>query len=58
MFLFFLYFKVKKVLYLRYEKDRMFFFDFSDVTVKEIVVGVELRLYKEKFKKWKKNYEF
>lgn len=36
----------------------MFFFDFSDVMVKEIVVGVELWLYKEKFKKWKKNYEF
>lgn len=56
--LIFLYFKAKKVPHLRHEKDRTFFFDFSDVTAKETVVGAELRLYKEKSKKWKKNHEF
>lgn len=58
LFWFFLYFKAKKVPHLRHEKDRTFFFDFSDVTAKETVVGAELRLYKEKSKKWKKNHEF
>ncbi|XP_061178193.1 bone morphogenetic protein 7-like [Saccostrea echinata] len=50
--------KARRVPHLRHEKDRTFFFDFSDVTAKETVVGAELRLYKEKAKKWKKNHDF
>jgi len=50
--------KAKKVPHLRHEKDRTFYFDFKDVTPKETVVGAELRLYKEKANRWKKNHEF
>ena len=46
-------FAAKKVPHLRHEKDRTFFFDFSEITVEESVVKAELRLFKEKAKKWK-----
>lgn len=45
----------KKIPHLRHEKDRTFFFDFSEITLEESVVKAELRLYKDKAKKWKRN---
>ncbi|XP_052086249.1 bone morphogenetic protein 7-like [Mytilus californianus] len=47
--------RAKKVPHLRHEKDRTFFFDFSEVTVEEKVVKAELRIFKDKAKKWKSN---
>ncbi|XP_050406336.1 bone morphogenetic protein 7 isoform X2 [Patella vulgata] len=40
-----------KVPYLRHERDRIFFFDFSEVSPEEGVSGAELRLYRETSKK-------
>ncbi|KAK3577613.1 hypothetical protein CHS0354_028600, partial [Potamilus streckersoni] len=37
----------RKLPFLRHERDRMFYFDFSDVSPGEIVTNAELRLYKE-----------
>ncbi|KAL3887913.1 hypothetical protein ACJMK2_000298 [Sinanodonta woodiana] len=37
----------KKLHYLPHEKDRMFYFDFSDVSPGESVTNAELKLYKE-----------
>ncbi|KAK6187055.1 hypothetical protein SNE40_006303 [Patella caerulea] len=40
-----------KVPYLRHERDRIFYFDFSEVSPEEGVSGAELRLYRETSKK-------
>ncbi|XP_012938722.2 bone morphogenetic protein 5 [Aplysia californica] len=37
----------RKMAHLRHERDRTFFFDFSEVSVGEQVKGAELRIYKE-----------
>lgn len=37
------------------KRDRTFYFNFSEVTIEESVVRAELRLFKEKAKKWKNN---
>ncbi|KAL3887916.1 hypothetical protein ACJMK2_000301 [Sinanodonta woodiana] len=44
-----------KLHFLRHEKDRMFYFDFSDVSPGESVTNAELKLYKEPPKKRKKS---
>ncbi|GFO38452.1 bone morphogenetic protein 7 [Plakobranchus ocellatus] len=38
----------RKKPFLRHEKDRTFYFDFSEVSVSEQVKGAELRIYKER----------
>ncbi|OWF38828.1 bone morphogenetic protein 7-like [Mizuhopecten yessoensis] len=45
----------KKIKHLRRQRDRTFYFDFSEITPKETVARAELRLYKEKAGKWKKH---
>lgn len=41
-----------RISFLRHEKDQTFFFEFSEVSPGEMVTGAELRLYKEKSRKW------
>ncbi|XP_041360873.1 bone morphogenetic protein 7-like isoform X2 [Gigantopelta aegis] len=43
---------VGKVPYLRHERDRTFFFDFSEVSTGETVSGAELRIYKDRSKRF------
>ncbi|CAL1534415.1 unnamed protein product [Lymnaea stagnalis] len=38
---------VRKLQHVRHERDRMFYFDFSEVSVGETLRGAELRLFKE-----------
>ena len=38
--------------FLRHEKDQTFFFEFSEVSPGEIVNEAELRIYKERSRKW------
>ncbi|KAK7475615.1 hypothetical protein BaRGS_00033108 [Batillaria attramentaria] len=41
-----------RVSFLRHERDQTFFFEFGEVSPGELVTGAELRLYKEKSRKW------
>ena len=41
-----------RIPFLRHERDQTFFFEFSEVSPGEMVNGAELRLYKEKSRKW------
>lgn len=41
-----------KVHFMRYDKEQMLFFEFSEVSPGELVNGAQLRLYKEKSRKW------
>lgn len=41
-----------RVPFLRHEKDQTFFFEFGEVSPGELVTGAELRLYKERSRKW------
>lgn len=41
-----------KVQFMHHDKEQMFFFEFSEVSPGEMVNGAELRLYKEKSRKW------
>lgn len=45
----------KKIKFLRRQRDRTFYFNFSEVTPKESVARAELRLFKERAGKWKKH---
>nr|AFP57673.1 BMP7 [Tegillarca granosa] len=50
--------RARKVPHLRHERDRTFYFDFNgEVTAGDNVVTAELRLYKQKARKWK-NHDF
>jgi len=46
---------VKKIKHLRRKRDKALYFDFSEVTSKESVLQSELRIYKQRAKKWKRH---
>ena len=44
-------FAASKIPHLRHDKDSTFYFDTSDVSLQEEVIGAEFRLYKDRMKR-------